>query len=107
MPRACLQGEDVFFAATGVSDGDLLQGVRYYSGGASTSSLVMRARSGTGACMQCLRLSMVCTLDRSDQVFVSLQRMLEIQLRSEVYQAYWNATQLHQPALLLLAILIR
>lgn len=47
-----LQGDDVFFAATGVSDGDLLQGVRYYSGGASTTSLVMRARSGTGAQLQ-------------------------------------------------------
>ena len=41
-------GEQVFFAATGVSDGDLLQGVRYYSGGASTNSLVMRSSSGTG-----------------------------------------------------------
>lgn len=41
-------GEQVFFAATGVSDGDLLQGVRYYSGGASTNSIVMRASSGTG-----------------------------------------------------------
>ena len=39
----------VFFAATGVSDGDLLRGVRYYSGGASTNSIVMRASSGTGA----------------------------------------------------------
>ena len=38
----------MFFAATGVSDGDLLQGVRYYSGGASTNSLVMRSSSGTG-----------------------------------------------------------
>ncbi len=43
---ACSQ---VFFAATGVSDGDLLRGVRYYSGGASTNSIVMRASSGTGA----------------------------------------------------------
>lgn len=41
-------GEQVFFAATGVSDGDLLQGVRYFSGGASTNSIVMRASSGTG-----------------------------------------------------------
>jgi fructose-1,6-bisphosphatase II len=41
-------GEDVFFAATGVTDGDLLQGVRYLSDGkASTESLVMRSRSGT------------------------------------------------------------
>ena len=41
-------GEQVFFAATGVSDGDLLKGVRYYSGGAQTNSIVMRASSGTG-----------------------------------------------------------
>jgi len=41
-------GEDVFFAATGVTDGDLLDGVRYLSNGqASTESLVMRSRSGT------------------------------------------------------------
>lgn len=40
----------VFFAATGVSDGDLLRGVRYFSGGASTNSIVMRASSGTGEC---------------------------------------------------------
>lgn len=39
----------MFFAATGVSDGDLLRGVRYVSGGASTNSIVMRASSGTGA----------------------------------------------------------
>jgi fructose-1,6-bisphosphatase II len=41
-------GGDVFFAATGVTDGDLLDGVRYVGGGhASTESLVMRSRSGT------------------------------------------------------------
>jgi fructose-1,6-bisphosphatase II len=41
-------GNDVFFAATGVTDGDLLQGVRYLGDGhASTESLVMRSRSGT------------------------------------------------------------
>ncbi len=41
-------GEDVFFAATGVTDGELLQGVRYVEGGkATTESLVMRSRSGT------------------------------------------------------------
>jgi fructose-1,6-bisphosphatase II len=43
-----VRGEHVFFAATGVTDGDVLQGVRYHSGGkASTESLVMRTRSGT------------------------------------------------------------
>jgi fructose-1,6-bisphosphatase II len=40
--------EDCFFAATGVTDGDMLQGVRYRgAGGATTESLVMRSRSGT------------------------------------------------------------
>jgi fructose-1,6-bisphosphatase II len=43
-----VRGEDVFFSATGVTDGDVLQGVRYEgSAGASTESLVMRSRSGT------------------------------------------------------------
>ena len=40
-------GEDVFFAATGASTGEMLRGVRFFSGGASTQSLVMRSRSGT------------------------------------------------------------
>jgi fructose-1,6-bisphosphatase II len=40
-------GEDVFFSATGVTDGDVLQGVRYSAGSATTESLVMRSRSGT------------------------------------------------------------
>ncbi|HEV3380737.1 MAG TPA: class II fructose-bisphosphatase [Trebonia sp.] len=39
--------DDVFFAATGITDGELMDGVRYKPGGASTHSLVMRARSGT------------------------------------------------------------
>jgi fructose-1,6-bisphosphatase II len=42
-----VSGDDVFFAASGISDGDLLQGVRYFGGGATSESLVMRARSGT------------------------------------------------------------
>jgi hypothetical protein len=41
-------GEQVFFAATGVTDGNLLEGVRYFGGGATTNSIVMRAESGTG-----------------------------------------------------------
>jgi fructose-1,6-bisphosphatase II len=41
-------GEDVFFSATGVTDGDVLEGVRYQGDrGATTESLVMRSRSGT------------------------------------------------------------
>jgi fructose-1,6-bisphosphatase II len=39
--------DNVFFAATGITDGELLRGVRYRAGGASTQSLVMRSRSGT------------------------------------------------------------
>jgi fructose-1,6-bisphosphatase II len=43
-----VQGDDVFFSATGVTDGDVLEGVRYQGGrGATTESLVMRSRSGT------------------------------------------------------------
>lgn len=38
---------DVMFAATGVTTGDFLKGVRYFRGGAKTHSLVMRSRSGT------------------------------------------------------------
>lgn len=39
--------DDVCFAATGVTTGDLLQGIEYRSGGATSESLVMRSRSGT------------------------------------------------------------
>ena len=43
-----VQGDNAFFSATGVTDGDVLQGVRYQGEqGASTESLVMRSRSGT------------------------------------------------------------
>jgi fructose-1,6-bisphosphatase II len=38
---------DAFFVATGITDGELLRGVRYFPGGAATSSLVMRSKSGT------------------------------------------------------------
>lgn len=40
-------GDDCFFVATGITDGELLRGVRYRAGGAITESLVMRSRSGT------------------------------------------------------------
>ncbi len=42
-----IDSDDVFFAATGVSSGELLKGVRYFSGGAQTQSIAMRRRSGT------------------------------------------------------------
>jgi fructose-1,6-bisphosphatase II len=42
-----INSDDVFFAATGVSSGELLKGVSYSSGGAKTQSIAMRSRSGT------------------------------------------------------------
>ncbi|WP_219464299.1 class II fructose-bisphosphatase [Nonomuraea rhizosphaerae] len=42
-----VRSDDVFFAATGITQGELMQGVRFRSGVAFTHSLVMRGRSGT------------------------------------------------------------
>lgn len=42
-----VRSDNVFFAATGITDGELLQGVHYHPNGATTQSLVMRSRSGT------------------------------------------------------------
>lgn len=42
-----VSGEDVFFCATGITDGELVGGVRYERGGVHTSSIVMRSKSGT------------------------------------------------------------
>ena len=42
-----VKGENVFFAATGITDGEFLRGVRYFSGGARTQSVAMRSASGT------------------------------------------------------------
>ena len=42
-----IKGNDVIFAATGITDGDLLQGVRYSSNRATTHSVVMRSMTGT------------------------------------------------------------
>lgn len=42
-----VRGDNVFFCATGVTDGDLLRGVHYRAGGATTQSIVMRSKSGT------------------------------------------------------------
>ena len=42
-----VRSENVFFAATGITDGEFLRGVRYFGGGARTYSVVMRAVSGT------------------------------------------------------------
>lgn len=42
-----VRGDNVFFCATGVTDGDLLRGAHYRAGGATTQSIVMRSKSGT------------------------------------------------------------
>ncbi len=42
-----VNSENVFFAATGITNGELLDGVRYFGDGARTSSIVMRSKSGT------------------------------------------------------------
>ncbi len=42
-----VSGDNIFFAATGITDGDHLEGVKYFGGGARTSSMVMRSKSGT------------------------------------------------------------
>jgi fructose-1,6-bisphosphatase II len=42
-----VRGDNCFFAATGVTDGDILKGVRFTSEEAFTTSIVMRSRSGT------------------------------------------------------------
>ena len=42
-----VRGNNVFFCATGVTDGDLLRGVHYQAGGCTTQSIVMRSKSGT------------------------------------------------------------
>ncbi len=45
--RDLVATDNVYFAATGVTDGELLRGVRYRAGGAQTQSIVMRGKSGT------------------------------------------------------------
>jgi fructose-1,6-bisphosphatase II len=47
-----VNSDDVFFAATGITDGELLRGVRYKTGTATTDSVVMRAKTGTIRYMQ-------------------------------------------------------
>jgi fructose-1,6-bisphosphatase II len=47
-----VRGDNAYFAATGVTDGELLKGVRFHPGGATTETLVMRSKSGTIRFMQ-------------------------------------------------------
>ena len=47
MTEDLVSGDNCFFSATGITDGELLQGVRFTETGVSTQSIVMRSRSGT------------------------------------------------------------
>jgi fructose-1,6-bisphosphatase II len=58
-----VSSEDVFFAATGITDGELLQGVRYFGEGASTETLVVRGLTGTVRQMQATH-----RLDKLDKI---------------------------------------
>ena len=60
-------GDNCFFAATGITDGELLKGVHYSSSSATTQSLVMRSKSGTvrlvNAAHQLSKLAMFSSID--------------------------------------------
>jgi fructose-1,6-bisphosphatase II len=45
--RDLVRGEDIFFCATGITDGELVRGVRYRNDQITTQSIVMRSKSGT------------------------------------------------------------
>ncbi len=60
-----VSSEDVFFAATGITDGELLKGVRYFGDGASTDSLVVRGLTGTVR-----RITATHRLDKLDRLSV-------------------------------------
>jgi fructose-1,6-bisphosphatase II len=62
-------GDDLFFAATGITDGYLLEGVKYWPDGATTYSMVMRSRSGTIRSV------------KSDHAFEKLERFSSIDYR--------------------------
>lgn len=42
-----VKGDNIFFCATGITDGEILEGVRYTANGPTTHSIVMRSKSGT------------------------------------------------------------
>ncbi len=42
-----VSGDNVFFAATGITEGEFARGVQYFGAGAKTTSVVMRSKSGT------------------------------------------------------------
>jgi fructose-1,6-bisphosphatase II len=61
-----VSSEDVFFAATGITDGELLKGVHYYGHGARTDSLVVRGLTGT--VRQIMATHRLDKLDRLSQI---------------------------------------
>jgi fructose-1,6-bisphosphatase II len=61
-----VSSDNVFFSATGITDGELLQGVHYTGRGATTESLVMRSRSGT-----IRRIAASHRLDKLEQISVT------------------------------------
>jgi fructose-1,6-bisphosphatase II len=64
-----VKSEDIFFAATGITDGDMLSGVRYYGGTAETHSLVMRGITRT-----IRKITAIHTLDRKPR-FVATESL--------------------------------
>ena len=62
-----VSSEDVFFAATGITNGDLLRGVNYFADVATTDSLVMRGLTGTirriTATHQLSKLNLISSLE--------------------------------------------
>jgi fructose-1,6-bisphosphatase II len=60
-----VSSDDVFFAATGLTNGDLLKGVDYFAGGAVTDTLVVRGKTGTIRRIQAThRLGKLATVSR-------------------------------------------
>jgi fructose-1,6-bisphosphatase II len=65
MMEDLVSSDDVFFAATGLTNGDLLQGVDYHAGGAITDTLVVRGKTGTIRRIQAThRLDKLSTVSR-------------------------------------------
>ena len=59
-------GDDAFFVATAITNSDLLEGIRYFGGGARTHSIVMRYKTGT--------VRFVDTIHRIDRKNFSVKR---------------------------------
>lgn len=73
-----VRSDDVYFAATGITDGDLIDGVHFYSNGATTHSIIMRGKTGTVRRMEARhrlnKLAMVTSLAEAVPVEPQLTR---------------------------------